>query len=327
MDASAEGSAPAAWKRTVWYKLILKSAMPLMVKIAYGSQGLLFAMRSNHEREPVGTTMKSHHVNLDGFSVAFFLEPEGEQPAELRIDFRDCSLSDWRPHSMINSTTNVSDLAVKLFCEDYFLLQDIEHLQASLLEFRNGPARPLKLQTQDGGVYLEFRRRKASEDLVIRGEIPPRHYPYHAFRATDPFLFRKGMKRCFSFEFWMAPHRLSEPIEELDALLAYLREFNGEDDYEEEPIRRQHAASPIRERPAGAINRQSFTAILALVARFKAVRETQGLTLAEVAGRIAIDPPSLSRLETGKALNPPLATLHKWAEALGRNLDVDLSSA
>jgi DNA-binding XRE family transcriptional regulator len=96
---------------------------------------------------------------------------------------------------------------------------------------------------------------------------------------------------------------------------------------EEDAVRRQHAANPVRQRPAVAINRQSFTAILRLVARFKAIREDQGQTLAEVAERMGIDPPALSRLETGKMLNPTLATLHKWAEALGQKLDVDLSSA
>jgi DNA-binding XRE family transcriptional regulator len=96
---------------------------------------------------------------------------------------------------------------------------------------------------------------------------------------------------------------------------------------EEEAIRRQHAANPIRERPAGVLDRRSFAAILALVARFKAVRESQGLTLAAVAARMGIDPPALSRLETGKMLNPTLATLHKWAEALGQQLTFDLSSA
>jgi DNA-binding XRE family transcriptional regulator len=95
---------------------------------------------------------------------------------------------------------------------------------------------------------------------------------------------------------------------------------------EEEAIRRRHATNPVRERPPGAVNRQSFAAILSLVARFKAVREAQGLTLAEVAGRMGIDAPALSRLETGKVLNPTLATLHKWAEALGQKLDVSLSS-
>ena len=96
---------------------------------------------------------------------------------------------------------------------------------------------------------------------------------------------------------------------------------------EEEVIRRQHAANPIRECPAGAIDRQSFSAILSLMARFKAVREGQGLMLAEVADRMGIDAPALSRLETGKMLNPTLVTLHKWAEALGQKLDLELSSA
>ena len=63
-----------------------------------------------------------------------------------------------------------------------------------------------------------------------------------------------------------------------------------------------------------------------MVARFKAVREGLGLTLAEVADRMEINAPALSRLETGKVLNPTLATLHKWAEALGRKLAIDLSA-
>ena len=95
---------------------------------------------------------------------------------------------------------------------------------------------------------------------------------------------------------------------------------------EEEAIRRQHAASPIRQRPAGNINPQSFAAILNLVARFKAARESQGLTLMELAERMGIDAPALSRLETGKMLNPTLATLHKWAESLGKRIDFVLDA-
>jgi DNA-binding XRE family transcriptional regulator len=101
----------------------------------------------------------------------------------------------------------------------------------------------------------------------------------------------------------------------------------AEERAEEEDIRRRHAANPVRHCPGGTINRQSFMAILSIVARFKAVRESEGLTLAEVAERMAIDPPALSRLETGKMLNPTLATLHKWAEALGQQLNIDVSSA
>jgi DNA-binding XRE family transcriptional regulator len=94
---------------------------------------------------------------------------------------------------------------------------------------------------------------------------------------------------------------------------------------EEEVIRRQHAANPIRERPANSINRQSFAAIVSLLARFKTLRESQGLTLAEVAEQMGIDAPALSRLETGKMLNPTLSTLYKWAEALGQKLEVELT--
>jgi len=46
-----------------------------------------------------------------------------------------------------------------------------------------------------------------------------------------------------------------------------------------------------------------------------------------VAERMGIDAPARSQLETGKLLNPTLATLHKGAEALGQKLDVDLSPA
>ncbi|MFL5240682.1 MAG: hypothetical protein ACJ8FY_01120 [Gemmataceae bacterium] len=45
---------------------------------------------------------------------------------------------------------------------------------------------------------------------------------------------------------------------------------------EEEALRRRHAANPVRQRPAGAINQRSFAAILKLV-------------------RMGIDPPALPR--------------------------------
>ena len=46
-----------------------------------------------------------------------------------------------------------------------------------------------------------------------------------------------------------------------------------------------------------------------LAARFRAERERHGLNLSDVADRMGIDAPALSRLETGKALNPTLANL------------------
>jgi ribosome-binding protein aMBF1 (putative translation factor) len=103
-------------------------------------------------------------------------------------------------------------------------------------------------------------------------------------------------------------------------------ERTAEQRAEEQDIRQRHAAAPIRHRPKGTVDQQTFSAILTLLAQFKAARESQGLTLADVAERMEIDPPALSRLETGKVLNPTLATLHKWAAALGRKLKVELAS-
>ena len=93
---------------------------------------------------------------------------------------------------------------------------------------------------------------------------------------------------------------------------------------EEIAIRERLAANPIRRQPASAINRDSFMTILELMGRFKSLREDRGLTLAEVAERMGIDAPALSRLETGKMLNPTRATLCSWAETLGQRLKIDL---
>ncbi len=79
-------------------------------------------------------------------------------------------------------------------------------------------------------------------------------------------------------------------------------ERTAEQRAEEEAIRREHAANPMHQRPASAIHRQGFTALLNLLARLKALRESLGLTLAEVAERMGIDAPALCRLETGKML-------------------------
>ena len=101
-------------------------------------------------------------------------------------------------------------------------------------------------------------------------------------------------------------------------------ERTAEQRAEEMAIRRQHAAKPIDKQSVDTVSQQDFSAVLTLLARFKAAREVEGLTLAEVAERMGIDSPALSRLETGKVLNPTLGTLLKWAEALGRKLNVDL---
>jgi DNA-binding phage protein len=61
---------------------------------------------------------------------------------------------------------------------------------------------------------------------------------------------------------------------------------------------------------------------LIAVAKLRAERERQGLTLAEVAQRAGLDAELLSRLESGEAMNPNLATLSRFAHALGLTFQV-----
>ncbi len=49
-------------------------------------------------------------------------------------------------------------------------------------------------------------------------------------------------------------------------------------------------------------------------------RERAGLSLAEATVRSGIDAPALSRLENGLNPNPTLATLSRYAEALGKRI-------
>lgn len=49
-------------------------------------------------------------------------------------------------------------------------------------------------------------------------------------------------------------------------------------------------------------------------------RERLGITLAELSDRTGIDQAALSRLETGRAVNPTVDTLYRVAAALGKEI-------
>jgi DNA-binding XRE family transcriptional regulator len=59
---------------------------------------------------------------------------------------------------------------------------------------------------------------------------------------------------------------------------------------------------------------------LDLFAALRAARKAAGLSLDELARRSGIGKPALSRLENGKAPNPTLDTLWRYAAAVGRRL-------
>ena len=57
----------------------------------------------------------------------------------------------------------------------------------------------------------------------------------------------------------------------------------------------------------------------------KQERERQGLSLADMKERTGIDRAALSRLESGQHPNPTIMTLMRYAQALGKTIDVIVS--
>lgn len=56
------------------------------------------------------------------------------------------------------------------------------------------------------------------------------------------------------------------------------------------------------------------------LAALRRERERQGLSLSDVAERTGMDRATISRLETGKVINPTVGTLRTYAGALGRSV-------
>lgn len=63
--------------------------------------------------------------------------------------------------------------------------------------------------------------------------------------------------------------------------------------------------------------RQSFAAL-------KAAREQQGLSISDLAERTGMDRAMISRLENGQVDNPTIATMNRYAQALGKRVVVRL---
>ncbi|HEV3260779.1 MAG TPA: helix-turn-helix transcriptional regulator [Gemmataceae bacterium] len=62
-------------------------------------------------------------------------------------------------------------------------------------------------------------------------------------------------------------------------------------------------------------------------AALKAVREQQGLSITDLAERTGIDRAMISRLENGQIDNPTVATMTRYAKALGKRVVVSLVDA
>jgi DNA-binding XRE family transcriptional regulator len=64
-----------------------------------------------------------------------------------------------------------------------------------------------------------------------------------------------------------------------------------------------------------------------LLVQLKAAREAKGLSLADLTELTGMDRSALSKLETGQRANPTVETLVRYAEAVGKRLEVSLVDA
>jgi DNA-binding Xre family transcriptional regulator len=67
------------------------------------------------------------------------------------------------------------------------------------------------------------------------------------------------------------------------------------------------------------------TPLRQILGALRAERQRQGLSLADINERTGIDRAALSRLENNEEANPTLATLERYAEAIGKQVVVILS--
>lgn len=75
------------------------------------------------------------------------------------------------------------------------------------------------------------------------------------------------------------------------------------------------------------LRKQEGTPLRQVLAALRAERTRQGLSLADINERTGIDRAALSRLENNEDANPTLATLERYAAAVGKQMIVLLSDA
>jgi len=80
-----------------------------------------------------------------------------------------------------------------------------------------------------------------------------------------------------------------------------------------------------RARQRLALLKKEGTPLRQVSVALRAEREPQGLSLADINERTGIDRAALSRLENNEDANPTLATLERYAEAVGKQMVVLLS--
>ena len=98
------------------------------------------------------------------------------------------------------------------------------------------------------------------------------------------------------------------------------------------PLVRRNAASyagelGITEKGVQLYSMREYRELRKTFAALKALREQQGLSSTDMEKRTGMDRAMISRLENGQIDNPTLATVSRYAKALGKRVIVSLESA
>jgi len=110
--------------------------------------------------------------------------------------------------------------------QDYLEVRHFEQLRGHLRRLAKETHSTFDLRAHRAGFAVQLKRSEKESDVVISGQVPAADYAplweYHF--AQDPFGLRKWMRTSLSFEFWMEPERLVEPLSQVDAFLGYFQE-------------------------------------------------------------------------------------------------------
>ncbi len=103
--------------------------------------------------------------------------------------------------------------------------------------------------------------------------------------------------------------KIEQTPEELAELRAERAQFSHERPGPEDLIASEEYDGPFRQ--------ANIMALLTAVAELKRQRDERGLSITDVSERSGLDRALVSRLENGKVLNPTMATLWRYADAIG----------
>jgi hypothetical protein len=99
----------------------------------------------------------------------------------------------------------------------------LHDLRKALLSFRNRNPASVDLSSPEGNFAFRFSWRADEGCVSVTGSIPCDDSFWNWPRSRDPLLPTGWIKTRIQFEFWMPPERLSEPIDELDRLLDWIK--------------------------------------------------------------------------------------------------------